>query len=815
MRRHRKASPRGKITLALLALLMALSQSSACAASEDFSERWTFHLGDLPGAQLADCDDSGWQPVRLPHASRIETLVTGSAGRESRQWQGTCWYRKTFPLDVDTTEKIVLLKFDGAMRVADFWLNGKHLGQHLGGYLPVVLDVTEHVKAHEENVLAVRLNNEDNPVTGPKPLAQLDFNFYGGLYRPAHLIVKDRLHITDPIEADQPASGGVFVTFPEVSDQQAVVNVQTHLQNAHEEPRQFVLKTTIRNAEGDVLSVREQQPTVLPAGEQSEITHVLTLERPRLWSPLEPYLHTVDVEVLVDDQVVDSVSTRVGIRHFRVTENGLWLNGKKTFLRGTNRHQEYPYVGYALSDNAQYRDAKHIKDAGFDYVRLSHYPHSTAFMDACDELGILVMNCIMGWQYFNESPEFVSQQYRQCRDLIRRDRNHPCVLLWEVSLNESAMSKEFMNETHRIAHEEYPGDQCFTCGWAPNYDVFIQARQHGGCRKTTDRPCVVSEYGDWEYYAQNAGLNQDDWEDLESEDRSSRQSRSAGEQRLLQQATNFQEAHNDNRKTTAFADSLWVMFDYNRGYSNDWETSGCMDIFRLPKPSYYFFQSQRDQDENLCLAQSGPMVHVANAWQKDSPTSVRVFSNCQRVALYLNGELIAAQSPDNDRVSTHLAHPPFTFEISEYVKGNLRAVGIVDEQEVAEHVRQSPEAPAGLRLVPQFAGRDLQAGQNDLIFLHVEIVDQNGTVLTEESREVEFRIEGPGRIVGDTSSPTRAGIASILLQAGDSPGKIVVVASASGLPDAEITIESTLDRDERDPCEKEDPVSKNEFAKLP
>ena len=325
------------------------------------------------------------------------------------------------------------------------------------------------------------------------------------------------------------------------------------------------------------------------------------------------------------------------------------------FLRGANRHQEHPYVGNALPDAAQYRDARRIKEAGFDYVRLSHYPHSPAFMDACDELGLVVMDCIPGWQYFNPDPAFVELQYRNCRELIRRDRNHPCVILWEVSLNESAMPPEFVARAHAIAHEEYPGDQCFTAGWTTGYDVFLQARQHGGCRDGRHRPCVVSEYGDWEYYAMNAGLDQTAWTDLTPAESNSRQLRWQGERALLQQATNFQEAHNDNLGTIAFADGLWVMYDYNRGYAPDVESSGCMDLFRLPKFSYHFFRSQRPPA-------AGPVVFIASHWMPGSAEEVRVFSNCEEVALSLDGRLLERRRPDRDRISTRLPHPPLAFQ---------------------------------------------------------------------------------------------------------------------------------------------------------
>src|SRR5208283_5729839 len=202
-----------------------------------------------------------------------------------------------------------------------------------------------------------------------------------------------------------------------------------------------------------------------------------------------------------------------------------------------------------------------------------------------------------------------------------------------------------------------------------------QARQHGGCRKINDQPCLISEYGDWEYYAQNAGLAQEKWKDLQPAERSSRQLRGDGEARLLQQALNFQEAHNDDLRTTAFADSAWVMFDYNRGYAPDLESSGVMDIFRLPKFSYWFFRSQRDAGERVAGRAVRPVLFIANYWTADSPREVRVFSNCEEVALYLNGRLVERHRLDTSRVSTNLKHAPFTFKPDRFQPGTLPAVG--------------------------------------------------------------------------------------------------------------------------------------------
>jgi beta-galactosidase len=391
------------------------------------------------------------------------------------------------------------------------------------------MDISNLGRPGEKNLIAVRLDNRDNRITGPKPLVDLDFNLYGGLYRKAHLTIKDKLHITDPILADKAAGGGVFVTFPHVSKDAATVKVRTHVQNSATSSRAFALRTTLLDGSGKSVVSAESTPEDLAGGAGQKIVQELRVAKPKLWSPNSPTLYRLRSELVEKGKVVDTEETRIGIRRIEITQDGFRINGEKMFLRGANRHQEYPYIGNALSDEAQYRDARKIKEGGFDYLRLSHYPQSPAFLDACDELGIVVMDCLMGWQYFGKDPAFAQLKLRECRDLVRRDRNHPCVILWEVSLNESPMPKSFIAAAHAAAHEEYPGDQCYTCGWARGYDVFLQARQHGGCKKVTDSPCVVSEYGDWEYFAQNAGLEQEKWNDLRPAQRNSRQLRGAGE----------------------------------------------------------------------------------------------------------------------------------------------------------------------------------------------------------------------------------------------------------------------------------------------
>jgi beta-galactosidase len=232
----------------------------------------------------------------------------------------------------------------------------------------------------------------------------------------------------------------------------------------------------------------------------------------------------------------------------------------------------------------------------------------------------------------------------------------------------------------------------------------------------------------------------------------------------LQQATNFQEAHNDNRKTIAFADGLWVMFDYNRGYAPDVEASGCTDLFRLPKFSRAFFRSQRPPQEHLHGADSGAMAFIASYWMPDSSPTVRVFSNCEEVELILNGMRVERRRPDVHRMSTHLAHPPFTFDVGRYRPGTLEAVGYIAGQAVAHHAVRTPGAVEQMELRLDEGGRPFAVDGKDVAFLHGELRDGNGTLVPDAWENVSFGAIGDVQLVGRNPFSSDAGVATILVQ---------------------------------------------------
>jgi beta-galactosidase len=715
-----------------------------------------------------------WQQVTLPHTANIEPVI-----KKVQQWQGISFYRKFFVLDKKDQGKHIAIRIDAAMSDADVYLNGKYLMNHKGGYLPFYINVTNSALYGRENCLVIRLNNQDNPTIPPgKLLKDLDFNFYSGIYRNAWLIKKDKVYITDAVNANQVNGGGILLHYDVVSAAQAQLHIKAGIQNDHNEKRDVRLKATLYNPAGKLVETVTTPASGLNANSSGVFEQDIAVPNPALWSPAHPQLYKLVVAVESNGRVVDTVSLNTGIRQISFKPDGFYLNGSKYVLRGTNRHQEYPYIGYALSDNAQYRDAYKIKQAGFDFVRCSHYPPSPAFLDACDELGIFVMDSTPGWQFFGDEV-FQKNSLQNITDMVHRDRNHPSIILWEAALNETAMTHNYIEKANAIVHHELPYTDTYTCGWMDEvYDVFIPARQHAKApdywKKYNSKPILIAEYGDWEYYAQNAGFNQTQYKDLTDEEKTSRQLRGDGQKRMLQQALNFQEAHNDNLNGQITGDANWLMFDYKRGYAPDIESSGIMDIFRLPKFAYYFYQSQRNANE------SKPMLFIANYWKDASTKNIKVYSNCEQVELFLNGKSIGKQQPDTGSINTNLHHAPFTFT-GVYEPGTLTAQGYINGKIVTSASRQTPEMPSQLTLEVDYSGREIVAGRSDVVFVYASVTDKNGTLVNGSSDLIALSVAGNGSIVGDTTVKAEAGVASFLIKTNGKPGELIITVSSGKL----------------------------------
>jgi beta-galactosidase len=747
-------------------------------------------------------DESLWEPANLPHSVRLEPL-NASAGRN---FQGICWYCRNLELPERWKEKIVYLHFEGAMQVADVWLNGRKIASNFCGYLPFVLDLTRTARfGPEGNLLLVRLDNRDNPQVPPgKPQSQLDFSYFGGIYRNVRLEVIDRLHLIDPILEERVAGGGLFVTYPRITPESAFVQIQTQFRNEHLEQIVCGISHELIDPQGRAVA-KSSTLRGMNAGAEATIVQTLEVAHPQLWHPDHPHLYTLRTTLLRNGQPADEQTIRIGIRKFQLDNAaGLKINGEKFFSLGANRHQDHPYVGYALPDSAHFRDAKKLREAGFTSVR-SHYPQAPAFMDACDELGILTIVSNPGWQFVG-GKLFQQRAVANARKMVRRDRNRPSVILWEASLNESE-NRPLIESLHRAVHEEFPHEGCLTagdregesCAWDVEY-----------LNNDGRKPAWIREWGD----------QVDNWSDQQSR---SRVPRAWGETPLLIQAqSHARRLHEILAGLTNHANAsqvarlcgacLWAGIDCQRGYHHQPFFGGALDLFRLPKFNYHFFRSQTSPQAGDSPV-SGPMVFIANFATFLSPTAVTVFSNCDQVRLTLDGKEIGCKSPD---AGWSIPHPPFTFQVdcfaheqsTMYMTGVARveqppvelvAEGIVGGNVVATHRVCPPGVPNMVRLVPDLCGKNLVADGSDWVRIHAYICDARGTHCPYADDAIAFAVdensEGEACIIEDpriAANPVRAeaGIATALLQAGRRPGKIELTAGAFGLTPGAAQIES-------------------------
>jgi beta-galactosidase len=697
-------------------------------------------------------------PVVLPH-NPVNVDLNGN-----HHWQGLCYYRRKISSKNLPEKHIYKLYFGGAMHTAVVHIDGKFVTVHEGGYLPFEVDVTSFLSDGGEHEILVQLDNRDNSDIAPgKDLEDLDFCWYGGLYRDVELRSYSLVHITDAISADRVAGGGVFVRTLQASKESASIETKIHLKNASNTERKLQVISEI--LDGDCCVQIQRKNVSLVGGEDRHELFEHLLKQPQLWDLDNPQLYTyrVTLQDVASGEIWDKRDERFGIRHINMFRSGgLQLNGKRIRPRGTNRHQDHPWAGYAVPEKADRRDAVRIKSAGFDYVRLSHYPQSPAFLDACDELGILVMNCIPGWQFYGES-KFQENCYDVARGLIRRDRNHPSIILWELSLNETPMPEAFMQRMKKIGHEEYPGDQMYTCGWMDAYDVFIHSRQHEQIHtwRNGDKALVVAEYGDWEYYASNEGFDQKKGLGLLDPEKNSRALRGDGERVLKQQAANFTEALADTLSCPALTCGQWGMFDYPRGYEPNRATCGVMDTYRLPKYGFYFYQSQRNaqRDADGCITDA--MVFIASNWNSESSKQITVFSNCETVELYLNDELLGQMQTCNLPI---LPHPPYEMTLDAFVPGTLKAIGYIDGNPVAEYSVTTAGEPQKIQIGIDSQGIEI-GDAPDLFFVHAKLVDAQGNLCLQMVPVDVSLIISDGLIcVSPETRKTEAGIASFLLR---------------------------------------------------
>lgn len=762
---------------------------------------WRMYKGHLEGAEQPDFNDKEWDLVSLPDG--IEYVPSEASGCVN--YQGEVWYRKHFTPEETWKGKQLFLHFEAIMGKAKVWINGTLVNEHYGGFLPVIANVTEYLNYEEDNVIAVWADNSNDPSYPPgKPQDMLDFTYSGGIYRDCWMIVHNNVFITDPNYENETAGGGLFVSFGHISQSQAEIRLDAHVRNSSN--TYFSGKIEYQLFDKDNRRVCQASKAFsVSKGKARNTSLTIKVEKPELWEPDSPYLY--QLHVLLKDKsghIVDGYRRRIGIRSIEFKgKDGFWLNGKPypSPLIGANRHQDFAIIGNALSNSLHWRDAKKLRDAGLRVIRNAHYPQDPAFMDACDELGLFVIVNTPGWQFWNKEPIFAQRVYSDIRNMVRRDRNHPSVWMWEPILNETWYPEDFAKNVVDILHEEYPYPYCYAgCDvTAKGHEYFPIHFTHplngaGGAFNTSKMDPKIS------YFTREWGDNVDDWN---SHNSPSRVNRAWGEIPMLVQTQGY--AKTDYKYTCYdvlyrntrqhMGGCLWHSFDHQRGYHPDPFYGGIMDAFRQPKLSYYMFCAQRPVEKNnRLIAESGPMVFIANAMTPFSPKDVTVYSNCDEVRLTYckNGKQFIYKKEKTDE---GMPSPIITFKDvwdvmydkqlarkNKHEESYLLAEGIVDGKVVATHKVMPARRPSKIILWADNEGTETIADGSDLITVIAAIADENGNIKRLNNYHIKFEIEGPGELVASKETFTNPrevqwGTAPILVRAKAQTGNIKVKAS--------------------------------------
>lgn len=760
---------------------------------------WRFYKGAVTGAEAANFNDAEWTVVSLPNG--IEYLPTEASG--CINYQGEVWYRKHFtPADALKGKKL-FLHFEAIMGKSKVFVNGKLLTEHFGGYLPVVVDVSDALNWGEDNVIAVWTDNSDDKTYPPgKAQDVLDFTYFGGIYRDCWLIAHNPVFITDPNFENEVAGGGLFVAYDKVSDASAEVLLKAHVRNDSRKAFTGVVEYELQQPDGTQVAFLNDKVQVRP-GKAITSKDKITVKNPMLWSPETPTLYNLIVRIRDrEGNVVDGYRRRIGIRSVEFKgKDGFWLNGKpyESPLIGANRHQDFAVVGNAVANSIHWRDAKKLRDAGMKVIRNAHCPQDPAFMDACDELGLFVIVNTPGWQFWNDAPEFAQRVYSDIRNLVRRDRNHACVWMWEPILNETWYPEDFAKNTRDIVDQEYPYPYCYS-----GCDSGARGREHFPILFT--HPSYDGKsWGDKDadpkitYFTREWGDNVDDWS---SHNSPSRVARNWGEQPMLIQAQHYA---NPTYTYTCYdalyrtprqhvGGCLWHSFDHQRGYHPDPFYGGLMDVFRQPKYSYYMFKAQRSPQKQERLFETGPMVYIAHEMTPFSGKDVTVYSNCDEVRLTFlkDGKTYTYNKPV---VKEGMPSPVITFpDVYDFMTDKamsrkkkqdevfLRAEGLIDGKVVATHEVHPARRPEKVLLWVDDENVNLKADGSDFVTVVAAIADKNGNIKRLNNYYVKFHVEGEGRILGDAGilanpAPVKWGTAPVLIQSTLRPGKIKITAS--------------------------------------
>jgi beta-galactosidase len=783
-------------------LLAASAIPGVPALSAESSERgrqifpinrgWRYHPGKVAGAEAVTFNDSAFQRVVVPHTNVL--LPWHSFDDKTYEFIST--YRRRFKTPPATQGKRVFLDFEGVMTASTVWINGVALGEYKGGFTPFSFELTPHLRPTGDNVLVVQVDSTER--TDIPPFGnEIDYLTFGGIYREVALRVvpatyvdnifarpKDVLSGSPSLDVDcflagQSASGGALTLEVELRDGEHILakQQQTVSTKPGADPNSSADPTT--NA-----PVHASTQTIDDPARQT--VSLKAIDNIKLWDLDNPHLYTVHVRLLQAGKVIDEDTRRIGFREATFTDHGFSLNGKIVKLRGLDRHQTFPFVGQAMPARAQRQDAKILrKNLHCNIVRTSHYPQSRHFLDCCDEIGLLVLEEIPGWQHIGPEP-WKQISIDNVGRMIRRDWNHPSIILWGVRINESKDDHSFYTRTNALAH------------------LLDPTRQTGGIRYFQESEFLEDVFTMNDFGFPLKKPNHPRYLNTEFVGHTFPTKTTDDDERQREHTLRHARIHNQLASDPQYAGGIgWCAFDYNThsnfGAGDRICYHGVTDIFREPKPAAGFYKSQCDPAEEIVLE---PAFHWANSDESTSFTQAVVCSNCDHLKFFLREnsvegtpwQLIAELDPERTEFN-HLTYPPFILDRRKIESkqrhgwGDLRIDGYLKGKQVISKTLSGSGVDRKFLLLPD--DTTLAADGADTTRVVLRVTDEFGSVRTYANDPITFKLEGPADLIGDNPFALIGGTGAVWVRAKEQAGTVRLTATHPRLGSQSIQIALT------------------------
>jgi beta-galactosidase len=742
--------------------VMASSASSSSTGAEGrlilpINRNWLYHHSFAPGTEARDFDDSGFDRVVVPHTN----IRLPWHSFDDKDYEFVSIYRRHFKLPPEARGKRVFVDFEGVMTDSTVWLNGTRLGEYKGGYTPFSFELTPYLDFDGENVLAVAVDSTERPDIPPFGY-QIDYLTFGGIYREVSLRIVPSIFLEN-----------IFAQPKDVLTGPPSLDVQCFVQHLEASKKPLSLEVELRDGERVLAKASQRVPPASAASEPvAHTVHLDGLGPIELWDLAHPRLYQVHVRLMDGTHLLDGDARTVGFRQAWFTDHGFELNGKIVKLRGLDRHQTFPFVGQAMPGRGQRRDAQILRQKlKCNIVRTSHYPQSRHFLDECDKVGLLVLEEIPGWQHIGDQA-WQDISVDNVRRMIRRDWNHPAIILWGVRINESKDDHDFYTRTNALAHQLDPTRQTGGIRYFQSSefleDVFTM-NDFGFPLKPPNHP----RYLNTEFVGHTYPTKTID-----------------NKERLTEHMIRHARVHDQLASNPQYAGGIgWCAFDYNThadfGSGDRICYHGVTDIFREPKPAAGFYKSQCDPEEEAVLE---PAFHWARGDESIGFTTAAVCSNCDHLKFYVAGKLVAEADPDRTTFP-HLRYAPFQADLGKAVHewGDLRIEGYIQGKQVIAKTLSGRGVDQKFTLLPD--DTTLMGDGADTTRVVLRVTDEFGAIRPFSNDAIKLELEGPAEIIGDNPFALIGGTGAIWIRAKDQPGTVRLTATHPQLGTQQVSFE--------------------------